>query len=190
MPQYVDDEIYHVFNRGAHRFPIFFDSENYRYCLRLVEKYARRYSVSRLAHCLMPNHYHFVLRQDKAGSISLFLQTVFNAYVQAVNKHTGHKGTLFERCAQGLLIDSDDYAMQVIRYIHLNPVAAGLVTAPDEWEFSDYGTWIIKETTEHPSHGFRSRFFLEGNTYASFVENMRYLLASKSVEFPDYRFSR
>lgn len=181
MPYYVDGEMYHVFNRGAHRFPIFFDAENYRYCIRIVEKYARRYSVTRLAHCLMPNHYHFVLRQEKNGSISLFLQTVFNAYVQAVNKRTGHKGTLFERCAQGLLIDSDEYAMEVIRYVHMNPVAAGLVQAPGDWECSDYGTWIMNETLEQPSHQLRSKFFTDGRSYATFVEQMRFLLAKELI---------
>lgn len=190
MPKYLDGEMYHVYNRGAHRFPVFFSSENYRYCLRLVDKYAYRYSVSRLAHCLMPNHYHFVLRQDRGGSISLFLQTLFNAYVQAVNKRTGHKGTLFERRAQGLLIDSDDYAVEVVRYIHMNPVAAGLVVAPDEWEFSDYGVWILRETLNHPSHGLRSQFFDEGNSYAAFVEKMQYLPASEKTKFVSYRFSK
>lgn len=189
MPKYLDGEMYHVYNRGAHRFPIFFSSENYRYCLRLADYYAHHYQISRLAHCLMPNHYHFVLRQEQGGSISLFLQTLFNAYVQAVNKHTGHKGTLFERCAQGILVDSDEYAMELIRYIHMNPVAAGLVASPDDWEFSDYGIWIMKETFESPSHRLRSRFFGRGNSYASFAEKMRSLQMA-NPELMTYRFNR
>ncbi|MEX2115251.1 MAG: hypothetical protein WEB37_00070 [Bacteroidota bacterium] len=124
------------------------------------------------------------------SAISLFLQTLFNAYVQAVNKYTGHTGMLFERCAQGLLIDTDDYAMEVIRYIHMNPVAAGLVTGPDDWEFSDYGMWIMKETRKHPSHGLRSQFFQGENSYATFVEHMRFLQAAKPAEFTPYRFNR
>jgi len=64
---------YHVYNRGANREHIFFNEENYLYLLKLVKKYCQKYQVAIIAYCLMPNHYHFLLRQDGETSIAHFI---------------------------------------------------------------------------------------------------------------------
>ncbi len=77
---------YHIFNRGVNHQNIFYSDENYKYCLRLIKKYIKKYFMTIIAYCLMPNHYHFVIRQDSDIPISKFINTLFNAYVQALNK--------------------------------------------------------------------------------------------------------
>jgi REP element-mobilizing transposase RayT len=77
--------IYHIYNRGANRERIFFNQENHLYCLRLMKKYFRRYQIAIIAYCLMPNHYHFLLRQDGEVALSRVVGWLFNAYVLAVN---------------------------------------------------------------------------------------------------------
>ncbi|HEY9166647.1 MAG TPA: transposase [Candidatus Kryptonia bacterium] len=140
--KYQDEKYYHVYNRGANRQNIFIGPASYDSCLRLLKKYLSNYGVSIMSYCLMPNHYHLLLRQNVRGSISGFLQTVFNAYTQAINLSTGHSGTLFQGRAKGLEIISDEYAVRLCRYIHYNPVAAGLVSKPEDWEYSDYSVWL------------------------------------------------
>jgi putative transposase len=174
--KYVDDEYYHIFNRGANKARIFFIEENYSYCFRLLKKYSLQQNVAILAYCLMPNHYHLVCRQDAGGSISKFLQTTFNAYSQAVNKQQGHSGTLFEGKAQAKHINSDSYVLQVIRYLHLNPVEARLVMKPEEWRYSDYGDWIAEPSEGFkPSEGLglRNAYFKKGTAYREFVETYK-----------------
>jgi len=105
--KYEDNKYYHVYNRGTNKGTLFYNNENYLYCLKLIEKYRSKYDITIVAYCLMPNHYHFVLRQNENGSISRFLQTTFNAYSQAINKELQRSGTLFESRAKGILIDSD-----------------------------------------------------------------------------------
>jgi len=173
---YVDNEYYHIFNRGAHKSKIFFLEENYRYCLRLLKKYSSQYSASILAYCLMPNHYHLVCQQKAGGSVSKFLQTTFNAYSQAVNKQQRHSGTLFEGKAQGKHINSDSYVLQVVRYLHLNPVEARLVIKPEDWRFSDFGDWIVEPSEGlKPSEGLllRNAYFKDGVAYREFVETYK-----------------
>ena len=95
--KYEGNKYYHVYNRGANKQDIFRGRGDYELCLHLFGKYLSQYRVSIMAYCLMPNHYHLLLRQNEGGSISRFVQTVFNAYTQAINLSTGHSGTLFLR---------------------------------------------------------------------------------------------
>ncbi len=160
---------YHIFNRGVNRERIFFSDENYLYCLRLVKKYAERYFVSVIAYCLMPNHYHFILRQDGKKSLSEFMRVVFNAYVQAVNKQRGRTGTLFEGRFKHIHIAEDKYILHLCRYIHLNPVEANLVRTPELWPFSSYSDWIAKRNGKLIDPNFIASYFKCPKEYQRFV---------------------
>jgi|SRR3990172_631150 len=168
MIKFADGESYHVYNRGAHKERLFLHPDNYQYCLRLLHKYVERYLVSLIAYCLMPNHYHLVLRQEMGGSISRCIQTLFNAYTQGFNKVTGHKGTLFQGEAKRALVESDQQLLHLIRYIHLNPVAAGIVERPEEWRFSDYPEWIGFGARKSIIQ-VRAEYFADGRSYSEFV---------------------
>jgi len=131
---------YHIYNRGTGRGLIFFNDDNYRYCLRLVKRYRAQYEVSILAYCLMPNHYHFLLQQDGDIPLSKFVNVLFNAYVQAVNRQRRRTDTLFEGRFRHAWVDREEYLIHLCRYIHLNPVKAGLVARPERWPYSTI-TW-------------------------------------------------
>ena len=87
---------YHVYNRGCNRQPIFANAGNYLFLLRRAKSFLVSYPLSVIAYCLMPNHYHFLLRQETDQVLSKFVNVLFNAYVQAVNRQQGRKGTLFK----------------------------------------------------------------------------------------------
>lgn len=171
---------YHIYNRGANREPIFFSDENYIYCLRLIRKYNELFHVSVIAYCLMPNHFHFILRQNSEKSISDFMRVVFNAYVQAVNKQIGHMGTLFQGRFKHIHIDKDNYILHLCRYIHLNPVKAGVVNAPEEWHFSNYSEWIGKRNGKLVDRDFVSSYFKNPEDYQRFV--MEYKIEKEMAE--------
>ena len=166
---YEDQKYYHIFNRGANKQKIFYCDENYSYCLRLFKKYLDRYNVSMIAYCLMPNHYHLLIRQNEAGSISRFLQTVFNSYSQAFNRMSGHSGTLFEGRPKSVEVVDDNYAVRLCAYIHRNPVAAKLVSRPEDWRFSDYVDWIGMRETCMSDLSFRDSHFNLPAEYKDFV---------------------
>ena len=137
-------ELYHILNRGANKATIFSNSGNYDYLIRLVEKYSERFGIGVVCYCLMPNHYHFLLQQTTDQSLSAFINTVFNAYVQAYNRQRHRTGTLFEGRFRHVHVDRQEYLLTLISYIHLNPVAAFLTSEPEAWEFSDCRDWIKK----------------------------------------------
>ncbi|MFQ5419579.1 MAG: transposase, partial [Anaerolineae bacterium] len=98
---------YHIYNRGANRERIFFSKDNYLYFLKLLKKYSRKYQIAIIAYCLMPNHYHFLLRQDGETPISRFIGVLFNAYAQALNQQIGRSGALFEGRFKDVHVDND-----------------------------------------------------------------------------------
>jgi REP element-mobilizing transposase RayT len=93
---FVSGQYYHIYNRGAGKGKIFFNDGDYEYLLRLVTKYYQQYGATIIVYCLMPNHYHFLLRQETDQPLSRFVNVLFNAYFQALNLQQGRSGTLFE----------------------------------------------------------------------------------------------
>lgn len=139
---FAEGNIYHIYNRGVGRQPIFLEEDNYRYTLQLMKKYIGQLEVTVIAYCLMPNHYHFLIRQDGVQAAGLLPQRVFNSYTKAFNKRYQRSGTLFEGRYRAIHVDRDDYLLHLCRYTHANPVKAGLVSYPEDWSYSNYQEWI------------------------------------------------
>ena len=140
--QFAQGESYHIYNRGVGRQPIFREEENYLFLLRRVKEYASAFNIAVIAYCLMPNHYHFLLRQDDQEPASRLPQRVFNSYTKAFNKRYDRTGTLFEGPYKAIHIDQDRYLLHLCRYIHANPVKHGLVSDLEQWPYSNYLEWI------------------------------------------------
>ncbi len=166
---FVSGNYYHVFNRGANRENIFFSETNFIYCLKLIQKYVKKYDVTVIAYCLMPNHYHLLLRQDSEVSLSKFVNVLFNAYVQAVNNQLGRKGTLFEGRFRHVHVDRDEYLVHLCRYIHLNPVKAHLVSRPEDWVYSNYREWVGLRQGSLKNTEFILSYFESESEYQEFV---------------------
>ena len=161
---------YHIYNRGAHRKDIFHEAENYFYLVSLFRKYINRYEVAVVAYCLMPNHYHLVIRQNEYGDIGGFLKTSFNAYTQAMNKRYGHSGTLFQGQCKCKHVDSREYCLRLVRYIHRNPLSSQMVSHLRDWMFSDYLEWIGIRTRLLADFELRDAFFKSPSKYERYVE--------------------
>jgi hypothetical protein len=118
----------------------------------------------------MPNHYHLLLTQNNGGSVSRFLQTLFNAYVQAFNQIEKHSGTIFQGAAKNIQVENDEYAYQLIAYIHNNPVAARLVRNPELWQFSDCKEWLGKRPLRFDGYNLLKLFYENSNEYSKFMK--------------------
>ncbi|BAZ17990.1 hypothetical protein NIES4071_98710 [Calothrix sp. NIES-4071] len=131
------ENFYHIYNRGNNRQKIFFERENYVYFLRLMKEHLITNAVDIVAYCLMPNHYHFLvyLRDE---TLSDAMKSLSLSYTKAINKRFNRSGVLFQGRFKSIHVAQTDYLINLSRYIHLNPVKAGLVQQPGEWEFSSY----------------------------------------------------
>ncbi|MFQ5675871.1 MAG: transposase [bacterium] len=160
---------YHIYNRGANRESIFRSEENYLFLLKRFGKAALEKSITVIAYCLMPNHYHFLLRQDGETIISDLMQETFNSYSKAFNKMYNRTGTLFEGPFKSIHIDKDNYLTHLCRYIHRNPLEAGLVTDLEKWSFSNYLEWIGERSGRLVDLAFIEFYFKTAEAYREFV---------------------
>ncbi|MFW6115929.1 MAG: transposase [Chloroflexota bacterium] len=177
---------YHIYNRGAGKENIFRDQENYHYAVGLLEQYAHQLQVFVVAYCLMPNHYHLLLRQDGAQPAGLLPQLVFNRYTKAFNKRYARTGTLFEGRYQSVWVDKIEYLFHLCRYIHANPVKARLVSRPEDWAFSNYLEWIDARDGTLVDQDFVAESFPEPARYREFVADYVDGLGTLPEDFRPY----
>jgi len=168
-PPYRPNQYYHFYNRGAHRVSIFKEPDNCYFVLRKIKYYLPVLELSMIAYCLMPNHYHFLIRQDGEQRAGLLPQRVFNSYTKAYNKRYEHSGTLFEGNYRVKLVESDAYLLHLCRYIHGNPVKDGLVANPTDWPYSNYMEWIGQRGGTLFDPEFVHQYFNNPADYRAFV---------------------
>jgi len=167
---FLADESYHLYNRGGDRAVVFFLEDNYRYFMRLLEAKAARESIGIVAFCLMPNHFHLLIRPGRDHSVSRFLNSLLGSYVQGLNAARNRVGPLFQGRTRSVHVARDEFLAHVARYIHLNPVAASLVPRPQDWPYSNYAA-VITGQGGHIADGLLvGGIFPDRASYKNFVE--------------------
>lgn len=136
--------IYHIMWRGANRQEIFHDDEDCSTFLGIIEKYKKKSGIGIYAWCLMDNHVHLLLREGNE-SISITMKRVGVSFVQYYNKKYDTIGHLFQDRFRSESVENNKNLFTVIRYIHQNPVKAGLVKRVDEWRWSSCLGYYGKE---------------------------------------------
>jgi putative transposase len=137
----VGDLPYHVTWRGVRRTPLFLDSRDAQRFLALLGDTAKKREWRCHAYCLMPNHVHLVLTTP-SFDLSDGMQRLGSLYAAAFNRRYGYEGHAFERRFWSSVVDRDGYLLELIRYICLNPVRAGLCELPEEWRWSSYAATV------------------------------------------------
>jgi putative transposase len=167
--QFVQGEYYHMYNRGAGRQSIFRSDEDYRNALFLIKKMSELCKITIIAYCLLPNHYHWLVRQDGPAPANLLPKRVFGSYTRTFNKLHKRSGTLFEDRFEAKLVDTDEYRQNLCCYIHANPVRHAIATAPDLWLYSNYLEWTNARKGTLVDHAFIQAHFGDGVRYRRFV---------------------
>lgn len=170
-PAYFPGGYYHIYNRGSHRAMIFLEPDNYLFVLRQIKIYLIELDLSIIAYCLMPNHYHLLIRQNGNQPATMLSQRVFNSYSKAYNKKYEHSGTLFEGPYRVKPIVQTSHLLQLCRYVHANPVKDGLVSGPQDWPYSNYQEWIGVRKGTLVDCEFVSLHFPTPIEYIQFVSN-------------------
>lgn len=189
---------YHIFNRSIAKYIIFNDEEDFLRFLEILKLYRfidfnYKYSdfialehghqrriiedlkktspvlVNIVSYCLMPTHFHLILKQITDNGISNYMSKVANCYSKYFNAKHGRRGPLWERRFSDVLIKDDNQLLHATRYLHLNPTSAGLVKRPEDWAYSSYNEFILK--TENKICDFDELLDIKPKNYQKFVED-------------------
>ena len=169
--EFATGNYYHIYNRGSGRQTIFCEPENYVYLLRLLKRYSQELDVAVIAYCPLPNHYHLLVRQDDAVPAGRLPQRVFNSYTKAFNKRYDCSGTLFQGPFKATHVDKEEYIIHLCRYIHGNPVKAGIVPRLEEWPYSNFHQWVGSRAGTLFDPDFVGGYFASGAEYEGFVRD-------------------
>lgn len=132
---------YHVIIRGNRQESVFFDDRDYHEYLRRLREARQRFAYTVYAYVLMPNHVHLLL---ETGGIALsrIMQWLGTTYTQYFNRRHRKVGHLFQGRYKAILCDKDAYLLALVRYLHLNPVRAGLVQDPARYRWSSHRAYL------------------------------------------------
>ncbi|MEX1192409.1 MAG: hypothetical protein WEA99_10590 [Brumimicrobium sp.] len=162
------DGIYHVYNRAHGSEKLFLKDTNYRFFLEKFKHYVHPIAEV-YCYCLMPNHFHVLLKIRSEEIVSKYFEdlvktkgikqlpldqritfqfsNLFNAYTKAFNKFYGRMGGLFMTRYNRILVRDNLQFVRTVKYIHLNPVQARLVTTPDDWIYSSFKAFTSDSKT-------------------------------------------
>lgn len=197
---FADDEIYHIFNRGVDRRTTFTNNIEFNRAMQALDLYRfsdlpirlskiLTLSLSERAQfiqniykecskfveiicfCLMPNHFHFLLRQKIKTGISIFAANFTNSYTKYFNAKHERTGPLFQGLFKAVHIQSDEQLIHVSRYIHLNPVSSYLIEVNEleSYKWSSYPEYIGKSSTNIADKEVVLNMFSSKEKYKEFV---------------------
>ncbi len=198
---FTEGECYHVYNRGVGKMDIFLCEEDFNFFIsRLRENlfpsismnksaggYRRELlpfdSYSLIAYCLMPNHFHLLIRQNKELPISKLLSKIGTSYSKYFNKKYIRVGSLFQDQFKAVHIENNEQLLWVTTYIHQNPKVAKLVSTLDDYPFSSYLDYVgMRKGTLCSKELILNQFNNETEHYRSCVEN-----STEEAVFTDLR---
>jgi putative transposase len=132
---------YHITSRGNEHKDIFKSKRDREKFLSYLESASQRYRAVIHIYCLMNNHYH-LLMETPSGNLSQIMRHINGAYTTYFNIKHQRSGHLLQSRYRAILVDMDEYAQEVSRYIHLNPVRAGIMDRPEKYLWSSYPYYI------------------------------------------------
>ncbi len=197
-------EIYHVFNRGVASLPLFHSSTDYSRFIQLIDYYQfantptsfsslmklpieerepildnlrkeNNLQAEILVFCLMPNHYHFLLKQIAGKGLTSFMGNIQNSYAKYLNIKEHRAGPLYQSPFKAKRIETDEQLLHVSRYIHLNPSTGFVVEIEKltEYPWSSLPTYLgnTSKSFSFVNPKLVINFFKNPDQYKEFVFN-------------------
>ena len=175
---------YHLTSRGNRQESIFLDDGDRRSFLDLLGKEVRQQGWVCYAYCLMDNHYHLVMETPEPNLVR-GMRRLNGVYTQAFNRRHKKVGHVFQGRYKAIVVDKENYFLELCRYVVLNPVRAKMVQRPEDWKWSSYqGTvgkltapeWLAVEKVVSLFSGQRAnyrKFVAEGMAKSSVWEGLK-----------------
>jgi len=134
----VGDVVYHIINRANARMKIFDTDEDYLLFEKVLEEAKEKFDMRVLAYCIMPNHWHLVLYPKKDGDLQKFMGWLSMTHTQRWHAHhkTTGSGHLYQGRYKSFLVQTNQYLLQLFRYVERNALRAHLVKRAEDWKWT------------------------------------------------------
>lgn len=184
-------EIYHIFNHSVQGIPIFKGERECRLFIESMKFYLQpnpptRFSIFRsnkdrfpiklnqrlvtiICYCLMPNHFHLLLRQEEKDGIKQFIQRVSNSFAHYFTVKYKKRGHLFGGNFKAVHVETEEQLFHLSRYIHLNPVTSYIVEKPEDFPYSSYRVYMGRERVDFIDPALVLEHFSSAVKYEEFV---------------------
>ena len=209
--EFLEGGVYHVYNRGINKQNIFFDEKDYATFLFYIKLYlddpdklkdldpqkkkslVRRNfygNINLLCYCLMPNHFHLLVKQEEERDLAEFMRCVLTNYSMYFNKKYNRLGPVFQGTYKAILVKDDAYLLHLSRYIHLNPVSIiynefvkGVTPAKlADYPYSSYAdylgnkntTWVKPSSVLDYFKDNKRQYIISESSYQEFIEDSKY----------------
>lgn len=164
---------YHLMERGIRRQAIYKEESDYQAFISILQSGLEKYGCILHAYCLMTNHFHMLLETGETD-VSKFMKHLAGCYARYFNQKYMYQGHLFEGRYKSILVKDDTYFLQTSRYIHLNPVKAGMVENPEDYPWSSYRT-MLRMNSDKITQSSRTHAYFGKNPvvyYRQFIEDI------------------
>jgi putative transposase len=135
---------YHALNRGNRREAVFHKPGDYDAFVSAIRDACARLPVDILGYCLMPNHFHLVLRPHADGDLGRWMQWLLTAHARRYHRHYGTSGHVWQGRFKAFPIQDDDHLSTVLRYVERNALRADLVARAEDWAWSSLPDWLAR----------------------------------------------
>ncbi|MBI4096255.1 MAG: transposase [Candidatus Levybacteria bacterium] len=211
---FANGEVYHIFNRGVEKRPTFTDKRELDRGIRTLDFYRfanlplklskfmvlpesermefvkkihgeNQKLVEILCYCLMPNHFHFLVKQIRENGVSIFAANFTNSYTKYFNTKHERVGSLFQGPFKAVRVESDEQLMHVSRYIHLNPVSSFLIKPEqlEDYQWSSYPEYVGNSFNDVADKKLVLDMFSSKEKYRQFVmDQVGYMKELEQIE--------
>lgn len=133
----------------------------------------KKYDFAIISYCLMPNHVHLIVKQNDGYAPVKFISSIHTSYAIVFNKKYKTVGHLFQDRFKQKIIEDDDYMINLIAYVHLNPVKAGLCNFLKEYRWSSYMEYAradgVTDSKNICDRSFIEEYGIKGKTFEEFI---------------------
>lgn len=133
---------YHALNRGNRRAEVFHNPADYDAFVNAIADARARLPVDILGYCLMPNHFHLVIRTHADGDLGRWMQWLLMAHARRYHRHYHTTGHVWQGRFQAFPVQDDDHLVTVLRYVERNALRAELVARAEDWKWSSLPAWL------------------------------------------------
>ncbi len=177
--------IYHVMLRGINKQPIFENEDDKSRFITIIREYNKSEKFQIYGYCLMDNHVHLLIHEGE-DAISTVIKRICSSYVYWYNKKYERVGHLYQERFKSECVEDNNYFINVLRYIHQNPVKAGMVKAIEEYRWSSYNCYIGKVDGINYEYGLS--IFSENDSEArnKFIKFMNEEGNTNHIDYDDF----